>query len=82
LEQEPETEPHAMVRHLARVVGIGVETADRCLAMLSTQPGLAMSRPRENNCPVNALANLGLADEIAITCRWSMPIRSSTSCFM
>jgi transposase len=28
LEQEPETEPHAMVRHLARVVGLGVETAD------------------------------------------------------
>src|SRR5271168_3332859 len=28
LEQEPETEPHAMVRHLARVVGVGVETAD------------------------------------------------------
>jgi transposase len=24
LEQEPETEPHAMVRHLARVVGVGV----------------------------------------------------------
>src|SRR5437588_672872 len=28
LEQEPETEPHAMVRQLARVVGLGVETAD------------------------------------------------------
>jgi hypothetical protein len=28
LEQEPETQPHAMVRHLARVVGVGVETAD------------------------------------------------------
>src|SRR6202011_709343 len=28
LEQEPETEPHTMVRHLARVVGVGVETAD------------------------------------------------------
>jgi len=26
LEQEPETEPHAMVWHLARVVGVGVET--------------------------------------------------------
>src|SRR5207248_3920071 len=26
LEQEPQTEPHAMVRHLARVVGVGVET--------------------------------------------------------
>src|SRR6266850_1060823 len=28
LEQEPETGPHAMVRLLARIVGVGVETAD------------------------------------------------------
>ncbi len=28
LEQEPETGPHAMVRLLARVVGVGIETAD------------------------------------------------------
>jgi transposase len=28
LEQEPETGPHAMVRQLARVVGVGIETAD------------------------------------------------------
>jgi transposase len=28
LEQQPETAPHAMVRLLARVVGIGIETAD------------------------------------------------------
>src|SRR3954463_13005434 len=28
LEQEPGSRPHAMVRLLARVVGIGVETAD------------------------------------------------------
>src|ERR1700726_237970 len=28
LEQEPETGPHAMVRPLARVVGVGIETAD------------------------------------------------------
>jgi transposase len=28
LEQHPETGPHAMVRLLARVVGIGIETAD------------------------------------------------------
>src|ERR1700704_7180058 len=28
LEQEPETGPHAMVRRVARVVGIGIETAD------------------------------------------------------
>src|ERR1700739_4514837 len=28
MEQHPHTQPHAMVRHLARVVGLGVETAD------------------------------------------------------
>ena len=28
LEQEPETGPHAMVRQVARVVGVGIETAD------------------------------------------------------
>src|SRR3982075_19149 len=28
LEQQPETGPHAMVRRLARIVGVGVETAD------------------------------------------------------
>jgi transposase len=28
LEQEPETGPHAMVRLLARIVGVGIETAD------------------------------------------------------
>src|SRR5438067_9638543 len=28
LEQQHETEPHAMVRRLARIVGVGVETAD------------------------------------------------------
>jgi transposase len=28
LEQQPESGPHAMVRQLARVVGVGIETAD------------------------------------------------------
>src|SRR5947209_10473450 len=28
LDQQPETRPHAMVRQLARIVGVGVETAD------------------------------------------------------
>src|SRR5205085_8555346 len=28
LEQQHETEPHAMVRRLARIVGVGVETPD------------------------------------------------------
>src|SRR6266853_910398 len=38
LEQEPETEPHAMVRHLARVVGVGVETADMLVNEVLSRP--------------------------------------------
>src|SRR5690348_2428451 len=38
LEQEPETEPHAMVRHLARVVGLGVETADMLVHEVLSRP--------------------------------------------
>jgi transposase len=38
LEQEPETEPHAMVRHLARVVGVGVETADLLVNEVLSRP--------------------------------------------
>src|SRR5258705_1459032 len=38
LEQETETEPHAMVRHLARVVGIGVETADMLVNEVLSPP--------------------------------------------
>ena len=38
LEQEPETEPHVMVRHLARVVGLGVETADILVNEVLSRP--------------------------------------------
>src|SRR5271170_6661154 len=38
LEQEPETEPHAMVRLLARVVGVGVETADILVNEVLSRP--------------------------------------------
>ena len=38
LEQEPETGPHAMVRHLARVVGLGVETADILVQEVLSRP--------------------------------------------
>jgi transposase len=57
LEQEPETEPHAMVRHLARVVGIGVETAD----MLVNE---VLSRPMRDRKAVARYAGLtGSPDE-------------------
>ena len=38
LEQEPETGPHAMVRQLARVVGVGVETADMLVHEVLSRP--------------------------------------------
>ena len=57
LEQEPETGPHAMVRHLARVVGVGIETAD----MLVNE---VLSRPMRDRKAVARYAGLtGSPDE-------------------
>ena len=38
LEQEPETGPQAMVRRLARIVGVGVETADMLVHEVLSRP--------------------------------------------
>src|SRR5216110_2593372 len=38
LEQKPDTGPHAMVRLLARIVGVGVETADMLVHELLSRP--------------------------------------------
>ena len=38
LEQEPETGPHAMVRQVARVIGIGIETADMLVHEVLSRP--------------------------------------------
>jgi len=38
LEQQPKTTPHAMVRLLARVVGIGIETADMLVHEVLSRP--------------------------------------------
>src|ERR1700736_1433242 len=38
LGQEPETGPHAMVRQLARVVGVGIETADMLVHEVLSRP--------------------------------------------
>src|SRR5437667_431027 len=38
LEQQPETGPHAMVRLLARIVGVGVETADMLFHEVLSRP--------------------------------------------
>src|SRR6266403_5971061 len=37
-DQEPETGPHAMVRQLARVVGVGIETADVLVHEVLSRP--------------------------------------------
>jgi len=57
LEQEPETGPHAMVRLLARIVGVGIETAD----MLVNE---VLSRPMRDRKAVARYAGLtGSPDE-------------------
>ena len=38
LEQETETEPHAMIRQVARVIGIGIETADMLVHEVLSRP--------------------------------------------
>src|ERR1700760_2388343 len=38
LEQQPEAGPHAMVRRLARIVGVGVETADMLVHEVLSRP--------------------------------------------
>src|SRR5215470_7424043 len=38
LEEEPESRPHAMVRRLARVVGVGIETADMLVHEVLSRP--------------------------------------------
>jgi transposase len=51
LEQEPETEPHAMVRHLARVVGIGIETADILVNEVLSRPMRDRKAVARGACP-------------------------------
>ena len=59
LEEPPERGPHAMVRLLARVVGIGIETAD----MLVNE---VLSRPLRDRRAVARYAGLtGAPDESA-----------------
>src|ERR1700740_439359 len=38
LEQQPETGPHAMVRRLTRIIGVGVETAEMLVHELLSRP--------------------------------------------
>jgi hypothetical protein len=64
LEQHPETGPHAMVRLLARIVGVGVETADMLVHEV-------LSRPMRDRRAVARYAGLtGSPDEFE-----SIPLR-------
>jgi transposase len=60
LEQEPETRRHAMVRLLARVVGVGIETADMLVHEV-------LSRPMRDRKAVARYAGLtGAPDESGV----------------
>src|SRR5256886_7378030 len=51
LEQEPETGPHAMVRHLVRVVGVGIETADMLVHEVLSRPMRDRKAVARGACP-------------------------------
>jgi transposase len=51
LEQEPETGPHAMVRQLARVVGVGIETADMLVHEVLSRPMRDQKALARGACP-------------------------------
>src|ERR1700752_2170155 len=51
LEQQPETGPHAMVRLLARIVGVGVETADMLVHEVLSRPMRARRGVARGACP-------------------------------
>ena len=51
LEQEPETGPHAMVRLLARIVGVGIETADMLVNEVLSRPMRDRKAVARGTCP-------------------------------
>ena len=51
LEQQPETTPHAMVRLLARIVGIGIETADMLVNEVMSRPMRDRRAVARGACP-------------------------------
>jgi hypothetical protein len=69
LEQQPETGPHAMVRLLARIVGVGVETADMLVHQVLSRPmrdrrAVARgARPRAGQGPDPGAGLTGSPDE-------------------
>ena len=65
MEQEPDTGPHAIVRHLARVVGLGIETADMLVHEV-------LSRPMRDRKAVARYAMTGLAGTFRLIA-WNAP---------
>src|SRR4029077_17927931 len=69
LEQEPETGPHAMVRQLDRVVGVGLETADMLVHEVLSRPmrdrkaGAPGACPRAGQWPDPGAGLTGSPDE-------------------
>jgi transposase len=51
LEQEPETGPHAMVRQVARIIGIGIETADMLVHEVLSRPMRDRKAVARGACP-------------------------------
>src|SRR6266513_1081268 len=51
LEQQPESGPHAMVRLLARIVGVGVETADMLVHEVLSRPMRDRRAAARGACP-------------------------------
>src|SRR6266513_160565 len=51
LEQQPESGPHAMVRLLARIVGVGVETADLLVHEVLSRPMRDRRAVARGACP-------------------------------
>ena len=51
LQQEPEIGPHAMVRHLARIVGVGIETADMLVNEVLSRPMRDRKAVARGACP-------------------------------
>jgi len=61
LAQQPETGPHAMVRLLARIVGVGVETADMLVHEVLSRPMRDRRAVARGACPRAGLT--GAPDE-------------------
>ena len=90
LEQQPETGPHAMVRLLNRVVGVGIETADMLVHEVLSRPMRDRKRwryagrtgsPTEGGPHPNAYQRFDLPIRIPVSMGpRSAPLRAPSRC--